>query len=81
MEGLVEGRIVHYVMPDGRHPGEHRPAIIVKVWGQDNGCSNLLVFTDFTNDYEKATDPVVWKTSIVYDADAKPATWHWIERA
>lgn len=28
MEGLTEGRIVHYVLPDG----QHRPAIIVKVW-------------------------------------------------
>jgi hypothetical protein len=30
MEGLTEGRIVHYVMPNG----EHRPAIVVRVWRQ-----------------------------------------------
>jgi hypothetical protein len=55
MEGLTEGRIVHYVMPDGQ---EHRPAIVVKVWRKedgtppDNGISNLQVFTDGTNDYQ-----------------------------
>jgi hypothetical protein len=54
MEGLTEGRIVHYVMPDGV---EHRPAIVVKVWRKENGeppnngLSNLQVFTDGTNDY------------------------------
>jgi hypothetical protein len=28
MNGLIEGRIVHYVLPTG----EHRPAIVVQVW-------------------------------------------------
>jgi hypothetical protein len=56
MNGLTEGRMVHYVMPDGKH----RPAVVVKVWRvtgeggiQDppvSGCSNLQVFTDGPND-------------------------------
>jgi hypothetical protein len=52
MEGLTEGRAVHFVLPNG----EHRPAVIVKVWRKgdgtppDNGMSNLSVFTDWTND-------------------------------
>ena len=56
LAGMIEGAIVHYVMPDG----EHRPAIIVRVWdkGWDNefgkghvdGDCNLTVFTDWTND-------------------------------
>jgi hypothetical protein len=50
IEGLTEGRIVHYVMPDG----SCRPAIIVRVW-QDlqkelPGYSNLCVFRDGSND-------------------------------
>ena len=31
MEGLTEGRIVHYVLTEGRYPGEHRAAVVVKV--------------------------------------------------
>jgi hypothetical protein len=33
MEGLTEGRVVHFVMPDGTH----RPAIIVQVWSRETG--------------------------------------------
>jgi hypothetical protein len=96
MEGLVEGRIVHFVMPDG----EHRPAIVTKVWDRENqsGCSNLNVFTDYTNDWgwndaeQKAlTDAGIkpeevkhghfWATSRMYSADPLPGTWHWIEKA
>lgn len=90
-EGLTEGRIVHYVMPDGRH----RPAIIVRVWNKD-GTVNLTVFTDWTNDshgtdlrginYAMGADcanGVMWRSSVLYDAnkDPLPGTWHWIERA
>ena len=90
MEGLTEGRIVHYVLPDGPHAGEHRPAIVVKVWRlnnadgtqrpPDNGYSNLIVFVDGTNDYLDYSG-AVWATSVVYSEDPKPRTWHWIERA
>lgn len=45
MDGLIEGRTVHFVMPDGKHT----PAIIVKVWNQESGMSNLQVFTDGSN--------------------------------
>lgn len=89
MKGLTEGRIVHFVLPDG----QHRPAIVVRVWNQDNGCANLLVFTDGTNDrdFNRAewylnTKPivvgaVVWATSIIHSEEPKPGTWHWIEKA
>ncbi|MFA5836210.1 MAG: hypothetical protein WC837_04555 [Bellilinea sp.] len=88
-EGLIEGRIVHYVMPDGKH----RPAIIVRVWDKahTNGCVNLTVFTDWTND-SRGPDYVMdadcaagkmWRTSVLFDGNTDPApgTWHWIERA
>lgn len=86
MEGLTEGRIVHYVLPDGPHAGEHRPAIVVKVWRQSdgtppvNGYSNLMVFVDGTNDNPNYSGPV-WATSIEFSADPRPRTWHWIEKA
>lgn len=89
MDGLTEGRIVHYVMNNG----EHRPAIVVRVWelsGVCEGYINLQVFTDGTNDTSPAESEsmneaiasgVLWRTSICYDEGKAPNTWHWIERA
>jgi hypothetical protein len=79
LEGLAEGRIVHYVL----RPGEHRAAIIVRVWRDSHGnpaplgTVNLTVFPDWGNDGE---DGIVWKTSVVYDEAHGPYTWHWPER-
>lgn len=52
MDGLTEGRMVHYVLdePYGAIPSEHRPAIVVKVWNPD-GTANLQVFLDGSNDW------------------------------
>ena len=86
MEGLTEGRVVHYVLPDGPHAGEHRPAIVVKVWRRGdgsppaNGYSNLQVFVDGTNDYPDYSGSV-WATSVEYSEEPRPRTWHWIEKA
>jgi hypothetical protein len=89
MEGLIEGRIVHYVLPDGNSKGEHRPAIIVKVWDahRAQGTVNMLVFTDCTNDVDPRnphTDSygkgITWATSVHYSEKPEPRTWHWIER-
>ncbi len=89
MDGLTEGRIVHYVMPDG----VHRPAMVVRVWDVMGceGYSNLQVFTDGSNDLsdknkefipqEEIRRGVCWRTSICYDENKAPNTWHWIERA
>lgn len=94
MEGLTEGRVVHYVMPDGKHC----PAIIVRNWDELAGTSNLTVFPDWNNDAgyteadkqalrDQGIDPeevkrgLFWKTSVVYSEDKEPNTWHWIERA
>lgn len=93
MQGLIEGRIVHFVLPDGRHT----PAMLVKVWN-DNGLSNLQVFTDGSNslpyspeDKEKFKnfginlDEVahghIWMTSRSYSEAMEPGTWHWVEKA
>lgn len=51
-QGLGVGRIVHYVMPDG----EHRPAVVTKVWNsvsemmQLQGYCNVTVHPDGAND-------------------------------
>jgi hypothetical protein len=90
MDGLTEGRMVHYVLAEhdespvrpARNVGEHRPAIIVKVWGPTGTC-NLQVITD-SDEHRYSNDqrpPLMWKTSISYDESGKPGTWHWIEKA
>jgi hypothetical protein len=86
MDGLTEGRIVHYVMQNG----EHRPAIVVKVWDtadMSQGYINLVVFADGSNDLHYASTPgkpdqvTLWATSKYYSEEPKPDTWHWIEKA
>lgn len=83
MEELTEGTIVHYVLPDGRSEGEHRPAIVVRVWRyegkpQENGLCQLQVFVDGTNDYPDYSGSV-WATSVEHSHDHLPGTWHFIE--
>lgn len=81
MEGLTEGRIVHYVMPNE----DHRPAIVVRVcpkeWGYPDGAVQLQVFTDGSNDGLEYASGLFWATSVQYSLDTVPGTWHWIERA
>lgn len=86
MKGLTEGRIVHYVLDSGRSQGEHRPAIVVRVWRngyQDEAgvpLVQLQVFTDQTND--GFDTGIIWRTSVHFDDQDKPAgSWHWIEQA
>ena len=78
MEGLTEGRIVHYVMPSG----EHRPAIVVRVRNLEtvtDGYVNLVVFVDGVNDVNLAT--TILETSVFFNNTDKPVgTWHWIEK-
>jgi len=80
MKELTEGRIVHYVMPNG----EHRPAIVVRVWDLEianDGYVNLVVFVDGTNDIKPFTT-TIWEPSVFFNDTDKPVgTWHWIERA
>ena len=85
MEGLTEGRIVHFVLREKTWEGyPHRAAVVAKVWrDQDgkppaNGCVNLRVFLDGTNDRPNESD---WATSVLFDPDGAPGTWHWIEKA
>ena len=84
LEGLVAGRIVHYVPHETETIREIRPAIIVQVWDQSSGCCNLQVFTDGSNDSQPTG--LYWATSRLFaepqDGEkAPPGTWHWIPRA
>lgn len=56
MEGVIEGRVVHFVLESG----EHRPALIVNAWhegGGENGLVNLQVVLDGTNDQDDGRAP------------------------
>ena len=83
INGLTEGRMVHYVLPDGKNAGEHRAAIVVRVFDHYEGTSNLSVFTDGSNDFIKGAPG--WRgtlsaSSVLPDQTKKePGTWHWIE--
>ena len=95
IEGVAEGRIVHFVpeialsgMRDGkaltgRRPGRHIPAIITRVW--PNGSVNLTVFPDWAGDRDEypgaGGSGMSWETTVSYDPDKGPRTWHWPERA
>jgi hypothetical protein len=83
-QGLTEGRMVHYVLPDGQSAGQHRPAIVVRVWGDvypEPGVINLQVFTDGSNDGKDYASGLAWKTSVHHSEEKLPGTWHWIEKA
>lgn len=68
------GRLVHYVMPNGKH----RPAMIVEAWDNSSHL-NLQVFTDGSNDGPD-TPSMLWQTSVEYAESPAPNTWHWPER-
>ena len=77
------GRIVHYVLATSdveRNAGEHRPAIITRVWRDE--CVQLQVFTDGPNDEaHEAAGGTLWRSSVSFNDSEKPGrTWHWPER-
>jgi hypothetical protein len=81
-------RVVHFVLPDG----QHRPASVVRVWGQPeagiqySGMCNIVVNLDTPNDYGvMGVDPTkekdtIWRGSVYYSESPQPGTWHWPER-
>jgi len=82
MDGLTEGRIVHFVIREN----EHRAAMIVRVWNKTSGVVNLNVFTDWYNDVKngdgsKLQSGDMWIPSCEYSENCEVNTWHWIEKA
>ena len=75
------GRIVHYVLEQGRGKGEVRAATIVRVW--NDTCVNLQVHLDGSNDAgaDVANDGAltVWKTSVLQTDETTRAVgaWFW----
>jgi hypothetical protein len=77
------GAIVHYVLPEsiGRSGGQHRPAIVVRVWDPSdvNSTLQLQVFYDGSNDGIGDRPPIRWETSVRRDDRYGERTWHWNE--
>ena len=89
MEGLTEGKIVHFVTPNGNHMA----AIIIHVWripevgengepilkDPENGMSDVVIFVDPT-DPDLAEQFLVRAEKVTHSEDPRPLTWHWIEK-
>jgi len=83
------GDIVQYVLAkhDGckdHCAGEHRPAIVVRKWGNEyQSAIQLQVLVDGGNDFPyphlSALTGMFWATSVAHDAEHQPHTWHWPE--
>lgn len=88
MQGLTVGRIVHYVLQEGRNAGQPRAAMVVRVLDSPvvpDGVVNLHVMLDGLNDAgaeNQVPDHMsAWVTSVHYSEEPKPGTWHWPPRA
>lgn len=79
------GRIVHFVLDGGPNKGQHRPAMIVRIWDANPTIHSLVqlqVFTDGSNDGELYRSGLYWATSVHYadPSENKIYSWHWPER-
>lgn len=74
MEGLTEGRMVHYVAYNGRHLA----SIVIGVSG---AWADLAVFTNMENVNGVKNFGLQFHPDILYSEVPTPGTWHWIERA
>ncbi len=73
------GDVVHYILDSGPGAGEHRPAMVVRLW--PDGKVNLQVFPDSNGtEYNDRLPCPYWVTSRKQDEGAtKSGTWHFIE--
>jgi hypothetical protein len=73
MEGLTEGRIVHFVVS----PEQHRAAIVVNIRDRQSGTCDLFVFSMPQDE----RGGFFMYTEAKYDDSKAEDTWHWIEKA
>ena len=80
MEGLTEGRNVHYVAYNGRHLA----AMVIghqQVFDDSVALADLAVFTNMENANGIKSYGLQFHQSVMYSEEKKPGTWHWIEKA
>ncbi len=77
------GRVIHYVLKEGRSAGQHRPGIIVNTFGQaDAQIVNARIFLDWSNDADNefARDLEGHAFSAPRDDEGKElGSWHFPE--
>lgn len=75
MQGLSEGRIVHYVAYNDRH-------LAALVIGGDfaHGVVNLAVFSDMPNVRGGVNMGLQFQAAVPFDDAAAPGSWHWPEK-
>lgn len=76
MEGLIEGRVVHYVAYNGRHLA----AMIIGCEPEEGTLVDLVVFTNMTNVNGEKNFGIQFHQCIPFAESSTPGTWHWIER-
>lgn len=50
--------------------GDICPAMVMRVWADATGCSNLKVMLDGPDEH--------WATSVSYEEDKRAGSWHWM---
>ena len=73
--GLTSGRMVHYVIPNGKLTGQHQPGVVVDVHDYMTGEVDLLVFMN-TDVHNLPQVP-----HVIYSTGGELGTWHYIEKA
>ena len=77
MEGLIEGRIVHYVACNQRHLA----AIVVGVNDSAAGDIDIALFTNLNNVNGDKNFGLQFHQNVKPSDGKEPGTWHFVERA
>lgn len=79
VQGLIEGRNVHFILKSGPNAGKHRPAIVSQV---ENSVTGVVSLTVFNITQDGFSGPVSQLEHIALDEKrSTPGTWHYIEPA
>ena len=73
MEGLIEGRMVHFVV----NANQHRAAIVVNILSKESGICDLFVFSMPQDE----RGGFFMQVGAAYDESKNIDTWHCIEKA
>lgn len=74
MQGLIEGRVVHYVAYNGRHL-----AALVTGGSFERGIADLAVFTNMENVNGVKSGGLQFHFDVAYSTQAIAGTWHWTQ--
>jgi len=75
MDGLTEGRIVHYVAYNNRHLA----ALVIGCTA--DGHADLAVFTNMSNVNGVKNFGLQFHQEVSSSESKEPGTWHWAEKA